>query len=253
MEEYSLVTKPFEDQLVVIRMLDLGGDKICGFDSKAATEENPCMGQRSMRFLLDNPSLFRLQLRAILKLKHKGLCLLYPMISGWRELEEIAEFVEKTVNELREEGHDVIIPLKGIMVEVPSIVTRFEDYVEHFDVFNIGTNDLTQYTLAADRNNAAVSDYFKAYHPSVLTMISKVARLCKENKKKAVICGQMGADQRMLALLIGLGIENISVNWPSISSLKKAVTELDYQECRKIAEAALDCQSVSDVEKVLNI
>lgn len=251
-EEYSIMTNSFDGQLVVIRMLDLGGDKICGFDSKAAIEENPSMGQRSMRFLLDNPQLFRLQLRAILKLTHGELCLLYPMISGWSELHEINQFVERVVEELKFEGHKVKVPRKGIMVEIPSIVTRFEDYVDHFDVFNIGTNDLTQYALAADRNNAAVSQYFKAHHPSVLSMISKVARLCKEKGKRAIICGQMGADLRLLPLLIGLGIDNISVNWPYVSRLKKEVTLLDKQECNRIAEEALACSSVTEVERILD-
>ena len=205
-----------------------------------------------MRLLLENPELFRLQLRAILKSSHSKVCLLYPMISGWEELELINDFVEKTIAELKEEGEKFTVPSRGIMVEVPSIVTRFEDYVDHFDVFNIGTNDLTQYALAADRNNDAVSRYYKPCHPSVLAMIEKVARLCREKGKKAVICGQMGSDEKMLPLLIGLGIENISVNWPNVSRIKKAVTELTMDHCRDTASEAMKCKSVKEVEKIVS-
>ena len=249
---YQSLISSFSNKLVVVRMLDLGADKIGGFQ-KAALEENPCMGRRSMRLLLDKPELFRLQLRAILKASGDNVCLLYPMISGWSELKEIEKFVDKTVEELIEEGHAVKNPKKGIMVEVPSVVTRFEDYVDHFEVFNIGTNDLTQYALAADRNNEYVSKYYKSFHPSILSMISKVAGLCKAKGKKAVICGQMGSDLRMLPLLIGLGIENISVNWAYVSQVKKEIQSLDFDTCLKLAESALACKSVEDVEKELGI
>jgi len=175
------------------------------------------------------------------------------MISGWSELEKIEAFVEKTVTDLNDGGHKVKMPKKGIMVEVPSIVTRFKDYVDHFDVFNIGTNDLTQYALAADRNNEFVSQYYKSSHPSILSMIKKVADLCKEKNKKAVICGQMGSDINMLPLLVGLGIDSISVNWPFVSKLKEEIKNLDYEECLKLAEKALACKSVEEVDRVLGI
>ncbi|MCM8528512.1 MAG: phosphoenolpyruvate--protein phosphotransferase, partial [Lentisphaeraceae bacterium] len=250
---YQSLISSFSDKLVVVRMLDLGADKIGGFQKVGPLEENPCMGRRSMRLLLDKPELFRLQLRAILKASGDNVCLLYPMISGWSELEKIEDFVKQTVKELTDEGHNVKTPKKGIMVEVPSVVTRFEDYVDHFEVFNIGTNDLTQYALAADRNNEYVSKYYKSSHPSILSMISKVAGLCKAKGKKAVICGQMGSDLQMLPLLIGLGIENISVNWAFVTQLKKEIQKLDYSECLKLAESALACKSVEEVERELGI
>ena len=250
---YQSLFSSFKDKLIVIRMLDLGADKISGFQKMDTTEENPCMGRRSMRLLLDRPELFRLQLRAILKTAGDNVCLLYPMISGWSELKKIEAFVKNTILELNKEGCEIKEPKKGIMVEVPSIVTRFEDYVEHFEVFNIGTNDLTQYALAADRNNENVSNYYKSSHPSILTMIKKVAGMCREKGKKAVICGQMGSDLNMLPLLIGLGIENISVNWPFVSKLKEEISGLDYEECLKLAESALVCKSVEEVDEVLGV
>ena len=248
---YKSLINSFHDKLVIVRMLDLGADKISGFQNKGMTEENPCMGQRSMRLLLANPDLFRLQLRSILKASGENVCLLYPMVCGWDELEAIEAFVEKTVAELQDEGLKVTVPKKGIMVEVPSIVTRFEDYVDKFDIFNIGTNDLTQYALAADRNNENVSSYYKSINPSVLSMISKVAKLCKEKDKRVVICGQMGSDIHVLPLLVGLGITNISVNWPHVSQIKKQIQSLDYSECLQLAEKALACKSVYEVEGIL--
>ncbi|MCM8536168.1 MAG: phosphoenolpyruvate--protein phosphotransferase [Lentisphaeraceae bacterium] len=250
---YRPLVEAFKDDLVVVRMLDLGGDKVSGFEPVSRSEENPCMGLRSMRLLLEFKELFRLQLRAILKVSRKNVCLLYPMVSGWRELEQIDQFVKQTVKELNDEGVKVEEPLKGIMVEVPSIVTRFEDYVEFFDVFNIGTNDLVQYSLAADRNNKLVADYYKSIHPSVLTMIKKVADECHKNDKRAIICGQMGSDLKLISLVVGLGIRNISVNWPLVNQLKKKVQSLDLVECQEIATRALECKSIDEVEKVLDL
>ncbi|MCH2206284.1 MAG: phosphoenolpyruvate--protein phosphotransferase [Lentisphaerales bacterium] len=250
---YQNLIDSFPDKLVVVRMLDLGGDKISGFEPTSGSEENPCMGLRSMRLLLEYPQLFKLQLRAILKASHKQVCLLYPMVSGWSELRKISDFVDETVKELNDEGFAAERPLKGIMVEVPSIVARFEDYVEHFDVFNIGTNDLVQYTLAADRNNNAVSNYYKSTHPSILSMIHKVSTLCKQKDKRAIICGQMGGDLRALPLLLGLGIRNISVNWPVVNELKSLVVEQNIEECEQLAEEALKCLSIEEVERVMKI
>ena len=248
---YKNLVNSFPDRLVVVRMLDLGGDKISGFEKVSESEENPCMGLRSMRLLLEHPDLFKLQLRAILKASRKDVCLLYPMISGWSELRRISEFVDTTVKELLHEGFDIKTPLKGIMVEVPSIVTKFEDYVEHFDVFNIGTNDLVQYTLAADRNNDAVSDYYKSTHPSVLYMISKVADLCNKHGKRAIICGQMGGDFKALPLLLGLGIRDVSVSWSQVNQIKRLVMSLDLENCQEKAAKALKCLSIEDVESIV--
>lgn len=248
---YRSLINSFPEKLVVVRMLDLGGDKISGFEKVSESEENPCMGLRSMRLLLEHPDLFKLQLRAILKASRKEVCLLYPMISGWSELKRISEFVDTTVQELKEEGFKVIEPLKGIMVEVPSVVTRFEDYVEHFDVFNIGTNDLVQYTLATDRNNDLVSEYYKSTHPSILDMVSKVATLCKKHGKKAIVCGQMGGDLKALPLLIGLGIRNISVSWSQVNEVKRLAMSLNLEDCREKAAKALKCLSIEDVERVV--
>ena len=112
---------------------------------------------------------------------------------------------------------------------------------------------MVQYTLAADRNNDAVSNYYKSSHPSILSMIKKVVSLCNEKGKRAIICGQMGSDFKMLPILVGLGVRNISVNWPVVNQLKKAVLDLEVEKSEALASSALKCYSIREVEKLLNI
>ncbi|RMD74903.1 MAG: phosphoenolpyruvate--protein phosphotransferase, partial [Lentisphaerae bacterium] len=209
---YTKLCQIFADKPIVMRMLDLGSDKLNGILGETR-EENPCMGNRSMRLLLKRPSIFRTQLRAMLRaIQNEQTTILFPMISGWHELEKIRTAIERIVDEFVREGNTIVSTVKfGIMVEVPSVALRFEDYVNEFDTFNIGTNDLTQYTLAADRNNEYVQEYYKPYHPSVLTLIQKVASLGNAASKKVCVCGEMAADPKMIPLLIGLGIRHLSV------------------------------------------
>ena len=137
------------------------------------------------------------------------------------------------------------------MVEVPSIVERFEDYVDSFDVFNVGTNDLTQYALAADRNNENVAEYFKTFHPSVLSMIQKVCRIAEEKKKKVCICGEMASELSLIPLLLGLGANCFSIPYHIIPKMKGFITNLDLTQCRALAQEVLECRSTDEVEDIL--
>jgi phosphoenolpyruvate-protein kinase (PTS system EI component) len=247
---YCELIRVFEGCPVTMRMLDLGSDKLAHFQQEVR-EENPCMGNRSMRLLLSEPSLFRTQFRAMLRAATDGTAIIFPMISGWYELEQIQRHIANFVTEYEESGNTVPKLKYGLMLEVPSVVERFEDYVEDFDVFNVGTNDLTQYTLATDRNNEQVTSYFKCYHPSLLSMLSRICRLARKHDKTVCICGEMAGELSLLPLLVGLGVRHLSVPSGRIGALKAAVRELDLPACEKLAEAALACRSTKDVEAVL--
>ena len=180
--EYQTIVNIFEGKPVVLRMLDIGGDKIALVD-EVNKEENPCMGNRSMRLLIHHPEIFRTQLKAMLKAGNSQTTVLFPMVNGWYELEKVRDFVRQTRDELKRDHYESGEVKFGIMVEVPSIVARFEDYVSEFDLFNIGTNDLIQYTLAVDRNNVDVAEFYNSCHPAILSMIEKVCRLSHDIKR----------------------------------------------------------------------
>ncbi len=250
-EEYHRLTQAFDGKAVTMRMLDLGSDK-ASFFQPDEREENPCMGNRSMRLLLKRPGIFRRQLRAMLRAAHGDTCILFPMISGWHELEKIRVAIDRMTDEFLRDGGEIKGKIcYGIMVEVPSIVQRFEDYVDEFDVFNIGTNDLTQYALAADRNNESVAEYFKTYHPSILSMIRRVCDLGDAAGKKICVCGEMASDVHLLPLLVGLGVRHLSIPSVLIPKVKQRVRSLDLAVCKEIAEEALECKSTDDVEDIL--
>ena len=250
-EQYSHLVQSFAERPVVMRMLDLGGDKLPGGLVAVRHEDNPCMGERSMRLLLANPDLFRRQTRAMLRAANEHTSIIFPMVSGWYELEKIRALVERYTGELKAEGATLAPVRFGLMIEVPSVVERFADYVEHFDTFNLGTNDLTQYALAVDRNNDAVADYYACHHPSLLSMIQRVCLIAAEHGKEVNACGEMARDPRTLPVLVGLGIRRFSVPLRDIGRVKLALSELDLPVCEALAERALACRSTPEVEGVL--
>jgi phosphotransferase system enzyme I (PtsI) len=229
-------------------MLDLGGDKLAMFQHDDEREENPCMGNRSMRLLIKRPELFRTQIRAMLRATTKSSCILFPMISGWYELEKVRALVAKCAAELKQEGYTRLDDVKyGIMVEIPGVVERFEDFVTEFQVFNIGSNDLTQYTLAADRNNRQVADYYSYYHPAVLSQIAKVCRLGATHHREVRMCGEMSGELMLLPLLVGLGVRQFSTHYHLIGRVKATLQALESESCRALAEAALRCRTPAQV------
>lgn len=248
---YQKVTRAFAGRPVVFRMLDIGGDKLVGGQSER--EENPCMGMRSMRLLTHQPDLFRSQYRAMLKAAHGQTSVIFPMVNGLDELEEVMARVRQYEDEMEREGVEYNKVRHGIMVEVPGIVERFEDIVDSFDLFCIGTNDLTQYTLAADRNNQGVSRYFSPIHPALLKMVNKVCSLAKEHRKEVCLCGEVASNPMTLPLFIGLGVQQFSVPFRNIPALKALVREQDVEECRELAEAALACRTCEQVKGLIRV
>ena len=249
---YCKILEGFPGQTVNIRTLDIGGDKgLTYFPSPH--EDNPFLGWRSIRVSLERQDIFKEQLAGILLAAHAGKAtIMFPLISSLDEIRQIREILASVRNELLREGHEVpgYIPL-GIMIEVPAAVQIVDYLLQEVDYVSIGTNDLIQYTLAADRNNASVRKYYDPYHPAILHSIKRVADAAVKAGKKATVCGEMAADPLCALLLAGMGIREFSLSAPSIPVVKQAFRANSFDACRRLAKAALACRSSADMERCL--
>ena len=249
---YGKILEGFPGQTVNIRTLDIGGDKGLSY-FPCVREDNPFLGWRSIRISLERQDIFREQLAGILLASAAGTpTIMFPLISSVDEIRQIKEILASVRKELQQEGHDIrqTIPL-GIMVEVPAAVQIIDFLLQEVDYVSIGTNDLTQYTLAADRNNPKVKQYYDQHHPAVLHSIKRVADAAIKSGKKASICGEMASEPLNALLLIGMGIREFSLSAPSIPVVKQAIRNHSLGECSKLARAVLSCHSSSEIRKVL--
>lgn len=245
---YRKILEGFPGQSVNIRTLDIGGDKGLSY-FPYPQEDNPFLGWRSIRVSLERQDIFREQLAGILLAADAGNpTIMFPLISSLDEIRQIREILASVRNELLREGHDVpgYIPF-GIMIEVPAAVLIIDYLLEEVDYVSIGTNDLIQYTLAADRNNASVKKYYDPYHPAILHSIKRVADAAKKAEKKVSLCGEMASDPLCALLLIGMGIKEFSLAAPSIPVVKQAILNNSLESCIKLARGALACSSSADV------
>ncbi len=249
---YRKILEGFPGQSVNIRTLDIGGDKGLSY-FPYPHEDNPFLGWRSIRVSLERQDIFKEQLAGILLASQAGNpTIMFPLISSLDEIRQIREILTLVRNELLREGHDVrgYIPL-GIMVEIPAAVQIIEYLVQEVDYVSIGTNDLIQYTLAADRNNARVRKYYDPHHPAILHSIKRVAVAAAKAGKKASVCGEMAADPLNALLLIGMGIREFSLSAPSIPVIKQAIRDHDLETCRKLARSVLACRTSADIQRCL--
>jgi phosphotransferase system enzyme I (PtsP) len=249
---YRKILEGFPGQTVNIRTLDIGGDKGLPYFTYPH-EDNPFLGWRSIRVSLERQDIFKEQLAGILLASQSGNpTIMFPLISSLDEIRQIREIMTEVRNELLREGHDVrgYIPM-GIMIEIPAAVQIIESLVREVDYVSIGTNDLIQYTLAADRNNARVRKYYDPHHPAVLHSIKRVADAANRAGKKVSVCGEMAADPLNSLLLAGMGIREFGLSAPSIPAVKQAIRNQSIEECRKLAMAALACGSNEDVRRCL--
>jgi phosphotransferase system enzyme I (PtsP) len=249
---YRKILGGFPGQTVNIRTLDIGGDKGLSY-FPYPQEDNPFLGWRSIRVSLERQDIFREQLAGILLASHAGnATIMFPLISSLDEIRQIREILTSVRNELLREGHDVpgYIPF-GIMIEVPAAVQIIDYLIQEVDYVSIGTNDLIQYTLAADRNNASVRQYYDPYHPAILHSIKRVADAAVKAGKKASVCGEMAADPLCALLLTGIGIREFSLSAPSIPVVKQALRSNSFEACRRLARAALACRSSADMTRCL--
>ena len=256
-EQFSLYQKVVTQAAgreVTIRTLDFGGDKFFE-DGKSQKEKNPFLGYRSIRVFLMEKELLKQQLRAILR---AGACgpvkLLFPMISNIEEVRQIRNLIELTKRELRKEGipFDEGIPV-GIMIEIPSVAILADQMAKEIDFFSIGTNDLIQYTLAADRNNDLVSHIYEPLNPAVLRLIQNVVRAAKDAGKQVTLCGEMAGTPAYIPLLVGIGLTDLSMNPSALLEAKKTIRNATFEHWQLVAKAALDLASVEEINRLITL
>jgi len=251
-DQYREVVELMAPQPVTIRTLDINGDK--EIESMPSPEEaNPALGLRAIRFCLKNPEIFKTQLRAILRAAvHGNVRILLPMISGAEEIIESIKLLDKASEELKTEGieHRREIEL-GIMIEIPSAAVMADMLADLVDFFSIGTNDLVQYTLAIDRGNRHVAHLYNPMHPAVIRLIRHVVDAGRHKGKKTYMCGEMAADPLHLPILMGLGIEELSMAPQSIPKIKNLIRKIRASDVEKLTATILQQASVEDMQKII--
>ena len=246
---YRRAVERMQGRPVTIRTLDLGADKYPQY-LNVKREENPFLGWRSIRISLEQPEVFKAQLRAILRASTDGpVRVMFPMISSMEELRRAKDWFAEAQDEVRQAGHafDPNIPI-GIMIEVPSAVYLAAALAREVDFFSIGTNDLIQYVLAVDRNNRKVSPLYEPLHPAVLTCIASAVAAAKEAGKRVSICGEMAADPMCALVLLGLGLDDLSMGAFFIPLIKRLVRAVSFQQVEALAREVLQLSSVKEIK-----
>lgn len=251
-EAYKMVAEKMAPRAIIIRTLDIGGDKKLPY-LDMPEELNPFLGWRAIRMCLDRPEILKTQLRAILRASHYGkLRIMYPMISRVEEIRRANAILEEARQELGREGIPYDKKLQvGIMIELPSAAVIADILAEEVDFFSIGTNDLIQYTLAVDRMNEHISKLYEPLHPAVLRLIKNVIDASHKAGKWTGMCGEMAGDLSATAILLGMGLDEFSMSASSIPQVKKIIRSISYDEAKEIAEKALSMESAQDVKKLL--
>ena len=243
---YRAIAETMKSLPVIVRTLDIGGDKPLAY-IQMKPELNPFLGERGIRLCLSRPEIFREQLRAILRAAAYGtLRIMFPMVSDLAELRQARAIVD----ELRRELNAPEVQI-GIMIEVPSAALMADVFAPEVDFFSIGTNDLTQYTLAMDRGNSALASKHDGLHPAVLRLIAMAIDAAHKYGKRADICGELGSDAAAIPILLGLGMDELSVSIPSIPTVKAQVRSLNISEWKSLAREALHCSSAQEVRDLV--
>ena len=249
---YKKVIETIAPHTETIRTLDIGGDKFLS-RIDLAEEMNPVMGLRAIRFCLKEVRIFKTQLRAILRASAFGeLKVLFPMISGVQEIIQIKEILEELKNELKKEGMPFNPHIKiGIMIEIPSAATIADLLAKEVNFFSIGTNDLIQYTLAIDRVNEHVSYLYNPLHPAVIRLIKTVVEAAHNNGIEVVMCGEMAGEPLYLPILLGLGIDELSMNPLCILRIKKTLRAITYRESQEFVKVLDRFKTDSEIENFM--
>ena len=232
-EAYKKVAETLDGKPVIIRTLDIGADKKCDY-FEMEPEENPAMGCRAIRICLTRPEIFKTQLRALFRASAFGnISIMYPMIISVDELRKIKTIVAEIRQELTEQGVTFGEPKQGIMIETPAAVMMSEELAKEVDFFSIGTNDLTQYTLAIDRQNPKLDAFYDPHHPAVLRMIQMVVENAHKAGIWAGICGELGADTTLTRRFLAMGVDELSMSPGSILPVRKIILETDVTKERE--------------------
>ncbi|HDS4605849.1 phosphoenolpyruvate--protein phosphotransferase [Citrobacter freundii] len=252
-EAYQQVLLAAGDKPVIFRTMDIGGDKNIRY-LNIPQEENPFLGYRAVRIYPEFAGLFRTQLRAILRAATFGNAqLMIPMVHSLDQILWVKSELQKALVALKADGlrHAPTISL-GIMVEVPSVCYIIDHFCDEVDFFSIGSNDMTQYLYAVDRNNPRVSPLYNPITPSFLRMLQQIVHVAHERGKWVGICGELGGEGRYLPLLLGLGLDELSMSSPRIPAVKSQLRQLDSRACRELAMQACECRSAQEIEDLLN-
>lgn len=249
---YKKIAESMQDRPISIRTLDVGTDKRIPY-LNLAYEENPALGYRAIRYSLDRKRVFVDQLRAIIRASYYGnISILIPMITTMRELLEVKNIIKEVKNDLDKEGipYAKDIPL-GIMVEVPSVAIMADSFAKEVDYFSIGTNDLIQFTLAADRSHEKLSKIYSPYNPAVIQLINMATKAAKDNNIPCYMCGEAASDLNLLPLWLGLGISRLSMNSNVIPRIKNKLMTLDSKECEDMAKKVLGLTTEEEIKELL--
>lgn len=251
-EAYKKVVLKLKNKEVIIRTLDIGGDKDLKY-MKLSKEDNPFLGYRAIRICLDDINLFKVQLRAILKASAFGnVAIMIPMISSLEELRKTKEIINEVKEELREKKIKFDENIKiGIMIEIPAAALIADELAKECDFFSIGTNDLIQYTVAVERGNKKIANLYTHFHPAVIRLIKKAIEGAHKNHILCGMCGEAAGDVTFIPLLIGLGLDEFSMNANKVLNVRKLIRKLDFKECQKLADEVLKLATSDKVEKLL--
>lgn len=252
-EIYREVMEAFAPRPVVLRTLDIGGDKALSYFP--IEEDNPFLGWRGIRVTLDHPEIFMIQLRAMLIASEglNNLHILFPMVCKVSEVEDALNLLERAYQEVIAEGHKVSMPKVGVMVEVPSIVFQMKQIAPLVDFISIGTNDLIQYLMAVDRNNANVADLYESLNPGVLAAIKHVIDEAHKENISVSVCGEMAGDPLAVILLLGMSIDSLSTSVASLPRIKYMIRNFSYQEAKELLEQALPMKNAFVIKNLLTM
>ena len=251
-QAYKYVLEQDKDKLIVIRTLDIGGDKKLSYFT-FPVELNPFLGYRAIRVSLDKLNIFKTQMRALGRASVYGrLAIMFPMIATLDEFDRAKQFTLECFDELKKEGIQVANNIQiGMMVEIPSAAVLADKFAQYVDFFSIGTNDLIQYTFACDRMSPSVAYLYQPNNPSLLNLIKNVVDAAHKYKKWAGMCGEMAGDSMSIPLLLGLGIDALSMSSTSIPKARMIVNSLNYHECEKLSNEAIDFRNQTEVNDLV--
>ncbi len=243
----------FAPRPVTIRTLDIGGDKSLSYFP--IKEENPFLGWRGIRVTLDHPEIFLVQVRAMLKASEglDNLRIMLPMISGVPEVEEALYLIHRAYHEVLGEGIDIMLPPVGVMIEVPAAVYQVQEFARRVDFLSIGSNDLTQYILAVDRNNPRVADLYHSYHPAVLQALHKVVQDGHTEGKPVSICGEMAGDPAAAVLLMAMGFDVLSMNATNLPRVKWALRNIPLAEAKELLDEVLSMDNPKVIRSAVEL
>ncbi|MGO3050216.1 phosphoenolpyruvate--protein phosphotransferase [Staphylococcus casei] len=252
-EAYKKVLETMEDKRVVVRTLDIGGDKELPY-LNLPEEMNPFLGYRAIRLCLDQPDIFRPQLRALLRASVYGkLNIMFPMVATIQEFRDAKALLLEEKDNLTQEGVEVSDDIElGIMVEIPSTAALADVFAKEVDFFSIGTNDLIQYTMAADRMSERVSYLYQPYNPSILRLVKQVIEASHNEGKWTGMCGEMAGDEIAIPLLLGLGLDEFSMSATSVLKARRQIKALSQNEMEELAQRAINCATSEEVQDLVN-